>query len=113
MCFGCSKEPSHRDVSLEYPQHMFWLRNKNNNFQVLTLIWGPDLFEVSHHEIFTEKLEKKTTLLKTHKVYIFYNLCSLCSLKFPFLTVANVFYDCMQLMVDDVSLLYVVALTQA
>ena len=35
MCFGCSKEPSHRDGSFEYPQHMFWLRNKNNNFQLL------------------------------------------------------------------------------
>ena len=21
---------------------MFWLRNKNNNFQLRTLIWGPD-----------------------------------------------------------------------
>ena len=30
MCFGCSKEPSHRDDSLEYPRHMFWLRNKKN-----------------------------------------------------------------------------------
>ena len=28
MCFGCSKEPSHWDGSFEYPQHMFWLRNK-------------------------------------------------------------------------------------
>ena len=26
--FGCSKEPSHCDGSFEYPQHMFWLRNK-------------------------------------------------------------------------------------
>ena len=40
MGFGCSKEPSHRDGSFEYPQHMFWLRNKKNNFQVCTLIWG-------------------------------------------------------------------------
>ena len=31
ICFGCSKEPSHRDGSFEYPQHMFWLRNKKNN----------------------------------------------------------------------------------
>ena len=23
MCFGCSKEPSHRDGSFEDPQHMF------------------------------------------------------------------------------------------
>ena len=28
LCFGCSKESSHRDDSFEYPQHMFWLRNK-------------------------------------------------------------------------------------
>ena len=41
MCFGCSKEPSHRDGSFEYPQHMFWLRNKKNNFQSRTLIWVP------------------------------------------------------------------------
>ena len=41
MCLGCSKEPSHRDGSLEYPQHMFWLGNKKNNFQLHTLIWGP------------------------------------------------------------------------
>ena len=43
MCFGCSKEPSHRDGSFEYPQHMFWLRNKKNNFQLHSLIWGPEL----------------------------------------------------------------------
>ena len=41
MCFGCSKETSHRDGSFEYPQHMFWLRNKENNYQVRTVIWGP------------------------------------------------------------------------
>ena len=28
ICCGCSKEPSHRDDSFEYPQHMFYLRNK-------------------------------------------------------------------------------------
>ena len=43
MCFGCSKEPSHRDGSFEYPQHMFWMRNKKNNFQLRSLIWGPDI----------------------------------------------------------------------
>ena len=37
MCFGCSKEPSHQDGSFEYPQHMFRLRNKKNNFQYHTL----------------------------------------------------------------------------
>ena len=39
--FGCSKEPSHRDGSFEFPQHMFWLRNKKNNVLLCTLIWGP------------------------------------------------------------------------
>ena len=41
MCFGCTKEPSHPEGSFEYPQHMFWLRNKKKYFQLLTLIWGP------------------------------------------------------------------------
>ena len=41
MCFGCSKEPSHRDGCFKYPKHMFWLRNNKNNFQLRTLIWGP------------------------------------------------------------------------
>ena len=43
MCFGCSKEPSHRDGSFEYPQHMFWFRNKKINFQLCTLNWRPDV----------------------------------------------------------------------
>ena len=32
ICCGCSKEPSHQDTSFEYPQHIFWLRNKKINF---------------------------------------------------------------------------------
>ena len=42
MCFGCSKGLSHRDSSFEYPQHLFWLRNKKNNFQLRTLICFAD-----------------------------------------------------------------------
>ena len=42
MCFGCSKELSHSDGSFEYPQHMFWMRNKENIFPIRTLIWRPD-----------------------------------------------------------------------
>ena len=42
MCFGCSKEPSHWDGSFEYPQHMFWLRNKKNNYLLRILIGGPE-----------------------------------------------------------------------
>ena len=37
MCFGCSKDLSHGDGSFEYPQHMFWFRNKKNNFQLAHL----------------------------------------------------------------------------
>ena len=44
MCFGCSKEPSqweqsHWDSSFKYPQHVFWLGNKENIFQLRSLIW--------------------------------------------------------------------------
>ena len=36
MCFGCSKEPPFED-----PQHMFWMRNKENSFPIHTLIRRP------------------------------------------------------------------------
>ena len=40
--FVCSKEPSHRDGSFEYPQHMFWLRNKKNDcYNAPLYIWRP------------------------------------------------------------------------
>ena len=32
ICFGCSKETSHWSCSFEFPQHMFWLRNKKTIF---------------------------------------------------------------------------------
>ena len=64
MCFGCSKEPSHRDGSFEYPQHrdgsfeypqhMFWLRNKKSNFLLRTLIWGPDPFSLFTQNVYKE-----------------------------------------------------------
>ena len=37
ICFGCSKEPSQREGSFEYPQHMFWSRNKEISFLLHTL----------------------------------------------------------------------------
>ena len=40
MCFGCLKEPSHRDGSFEYLQHMFWLRYKKNIFSYALLSGG-------------------------------------------------------------------------
>ena len=39
--FVCSKEKSHLDSSFEYPQHMFWSRNKKNIFQLHSLTWRP------------------------------------------------------------------------
>ena len=35
ICFGCSKEQSHRDGSFEYPQHMLLLRNEKVNVYTL------------------------------------------------------------------------------
>ena len=32
ICFRYSNELSDRDGSFEYPQHMFWLRNKKIHF---------------------------------------------------------------------------------
>ena len=40
MCCGCSKEPSHLDGPFEYPQHMFWMINKELNFQYALLSGG-------------------------------------------------------------------------
>ena len=37
ICFGFSKEQPHCDGSFEYPQHMFWLRNKKIIFLKHTL----------------------------------------------------------------------------
>ena len=34
--FWVLKEPSHPDGSFEYPQHMFWMRNKENRFPMET-----------------------------------------------------------------------------
>ena len=43
MCFGCSKEPSHWDGSFVYPQHMFWMTNKENSFPIRFPIWRPEV----------------------------------------------------------------------
>ena len=60
MCFVCSKEPSHWDGSFEYPQHMFWMRNKENNFPIRTLIWRPGQYHNVLHIIWRCPLEIKT-----------------------------------------------------
>ena len=55
MCFWCSKEPSHWDVSFEYPQHMFWTRNKENSFSIRTLIWRSVWFTYKQHSKFEKQ----------------------------------------------------------
>ena len=40
ICFGCSKAPSHRDGSLEYQKHMFWLIKKKIIFNYALLSRG-------------------------------------------------------------------------
>ena len=47
MCFGCSKQPSQWDSSFEYPQQMFWLRNKNIIFSYTLLSGGLILTHIS------------------------------------------------------------------
>ena len=89
MCFGCSKEPSHRDGSFEYPQHMFWVRIKEIKFLICTLIWRPVYnamlgvhrvglcYKMSH---FTKKLDLTSKMVSFlckipwSKIYIQYNL---------------------------------------
>ena len=55
LCFGCTKETSHSDDSFEYPQHMFWMRNKDISFPIRTLIWRPThLFEMPFTCLFSD-----------------------------------------------------------
>ena len=60
ICFGCSKEPSHRDGSFEYPQHMFWLRNKKNDFLLCTLNpYKPSILIVGHRQTVQTKMRRR------------------------------------------------------
>ena len=36
ICFECSKELIHWDGSFEYPQHIFWLRNRKIIYRILS-----------------------------------------------------------------------------
>ena len=62
MCFGCSKEPFHRDGSFEYPQHMFWLRNMKIIFCYAFLSGG--LFACFFVIILCWFFSSKSTFLK-------------------------------------------------
>ena len=68
MCFGGSKEPSHRDGSFEYPQYMFWLRNKKTNIYFKSKEEGKDQESIqsstppdSGHHIGKWQKHKKTS----------------------------------------------------
>ena len=69
MCFGCSKAPSHWDGAFEYPKHMFWMRNKENNFPIHTLIWRPEWLHMKcRFQIadVTLKSRSRSNMLKTY-----------------------------------------------
>ena len=71
MCFGCSKEPSYGDGSFEYPQHMYWLRNKKNNFPLHSYLGACRLmnrqsgFEILCHNL----LETSVTMTSACKLF--------------------------------------------
>ena len=46
MCV-CSTEPSHLDDSFEYPQHVFWVRNKKLFFNDALSCRGLNSFSVN------------------------------------------------------------------
>ena len=74
MCFGCSKEPSHRDGPFEYSQHMFWLRNKKNiffyfirltrrlNHQVFMIYENLAIFSSKKHNFFPRIIIRTTSI---------------------------------------------------
>ena len=71
MRFVCSTELSHGEGSFEYPQHMFWLRNKENNFQLRTLIWGPGPCQ-RHQVLFGQILQRRNKVNAACR-YMLYN----------------------------------------
>ena len=63
MCFGGSKEPSHRDGSFEYQQHMFWLRKIIFSYTLLSMCVNPDDGAVTvNTEIFARILVSRILL---------------------------------------------------
>ena len=80
ICLGCSKEPSHWDGSFEYPQHMFWLRNKTNYFLVVhtlnLFVWfftsQSTIFQLLDNVISTKTLCASLFILSSKVKYTFY-----------------------------------------
>ena len=70
MYFGCSKEPSYWDGSSEYPQHMFWLRNKKiilyalltKGMYIYSLLLKTAIFNKIWINIFSFPLKKQNIL---------------------------------------------------
>ena len=65
-----------RDDPFEYPQHMFWLRNKKNNIQLRTLICGPKLLPDGDLSFITcspfshEKISEKDAYLRRYRHFV-------------------------------------------
>ena len=83
ICCGCSKEPSHRDGSFEHPQHMFWFRNKKNNFNYAFLSGGLTIWFYVFEEIGLDLiLYSIITPFDTFEIsciWKYYGKCSICS----------------------------------
>ena len=75
MYFGCSKEPSHRDGSFEYPQHMFWLGNKKMIFSYALLSGSLLSTKISRAgSIISQQKHLLWTQKNSHLQIVFFNV---------------------------------------
>ena len=77
ICCGCLKEPSHQDGSFEYPQHMFWLRNKKKYFwnALLTKVMHYIMVGITYMYIQHYRTLVKTALQKFIFLFLNQNIC--------------------------------------
>ena len=73
---GCSKEPSQWDGPFEYPQHMFWLKNKKINYAPLKDCKCLTIVKFSQMKSWHMNLTK--TLSSQH--FLSWKVCLLCLL---------------------------------
>ena len=87
ICFGCSKDPPHRDGSFEYPQHMFWLKNKN------FLLWNALLTKglVNIETRRNNPLVYKSLWINTASLYSPWQLCNKVSHCFKCLIASKIY----------------------
>ena len=68
MCFGCSKEPSHRDSTFDYPQLMFWLRNKKK-FSYTLLSGGLIYYILLIRKLIFDSLKYRNINIKKYELF--------------------------------------------